>query len=166
MTAFISAAAIAGLFLSTQAHALSCAPHSVQHAFNSAHASADSYIIVVGTLIFAEDKLVKTDWDNQQQTPQLTRIPARISGKSLDHNGFSKPYNQTITLEIQCAGPWCPNASSGAEYLALINIDHKPASVTFGPCGGNLFGQPSAEQKRAVQHCLKKGACNIIGGGD
>lgn len=153
---------LAGVLLATPSYALSCAPFGVAQAFEQADASADRHVIAVGKLTFDERRLPKTDWDNQASTPALTKIPAKITGRSLGKNGFVERYDTALSLEVRCYGPWCAGAKSGATYMAFINIDTKPASVQVSPCGAGLISNPTEAHKREVQACLNDGKCQDL----
>ncbi len=105
------------LVLPVQALALSCMKPSVTRTFKEIHAAPETYIIVEGRLTLDASKLPETDLTNQSP-PELTRVPAILSGTSLSRAGFDAPFAREITLEVACFGPWCGGAQNGMEVLA------------------------------------------------
>lgn len=147
------------LAIAGPAKALSCMETTLEQQFNRAVDASERYAVVAGTLVFDSDKLPKTDWGNQASTPPETFIDARITGKALTTDGFTQSYRKSVTLVVQCAGPWCGGARSGTEYLAFINVDQNPPRIVVSACPGRIFADPSAEQKRSVVACFKAGRC-------
>lgn len=139
------------------AFALSCMPHDVAQVYREAADSETRYFVVLGELTFDKRKLPVTDWDNQMDTPPDTRIPARLTGTSLGSNGFQSAFDGQITLNVQCFGPWCSSAVSGARYLAFVNAETRELVVT--PCGGFGFANPSTEVIDTLLTCHRGGAC-------
>ena len=148
-------AALPFVVWSAAAQALSCLPHDVAATFNEANASENRFVVVIGQLDFAAELLPKTDLNNQQGTPEETRIPATLTGKTLARGEFSQDYGQSIVLNAQCFGPWCASAVPGQEVLAFVNIDRDPAEVTITPCGGNAFAKPTEEMRARVLACTR-----------
>lgn len=132
------------LWLPVPALALSCMPWDVQSAFDEAHASAEGYVVVSGDLVFDPALLPVTDWADQMSVPPRTDIPARLTGFSLDGQGFSQPFDAELTLVIACAGPWCASAEPGPS-LAFLKQTEGVWVLDQGPCGGFLFGRPDPE---------------------
>lgn len=147
------------LAIAGPAHALSCMETTIEQQFNRAVDASERYSVVAGTLTFDSGKLPQTDWDNQTNTPPKTFIDARITGKALTKEGFTQAYSKNVTLEVQCAGPWCGGARSGIEYLAFINVDQSPPRITASACPGHIFAEPSAAQKGSVVACFQAGRC-------
>ena len=146
--------------MSPAAFALSCMPHDVAQVYQEAAESETRYFVVLGELTFDKRKLPVTDWDNQADTPPDTRIPARLTGRSLEKGGFRKAFDGQITLNAQCFGPWRASAISGANYLAFVNADTHELVVT--PCGGFGFTNPSNEVIDTVLQCHRGGACEPV----
>lgn len=160
MSIKIFAAALIASALASPALALSCMPHGVVDSYKQAEAATASYVVVHGRLVFDEARLPKVDMNNQAATPPSTRIPALISGKSLSKQGFERRFQASITLDIQCAGPWCAGANSGIDYLAFLEVQADGSyALSLNPCGGNGFGEPSQDQLDRVTTCYAGGAC-------
>jgi len=142
------------------AAALSCMPHSVEAAFSQAQADDASFVVVQGTLTFNTRKLPKVDFNNQAATPEMTRIKARLKGKSLGLSGFKTPYNKPVTLAVACFGPWCASAERETSVLAFVELAPQGGVIATNPCGGYLFHNPTPQMIRSVAQCLKDGACS------
>ncbi|QIE45446.1 hypothetical protein G5B38_07885 [Pseudohalocynthiibacter aestuariivivens] len=142
-----------------EASALSCTPHDPATTFQRIHAAPEIYIGVVGTLVFDEERLPSTDWEHQETTPPETLLSARLTGHSLSIEGFETPFDQHITLKIQCAGPWCASAVSGEQYLGFLQSGDDGYSLTIGPCGGDAFSEPTGATLETVRQCFAGGAC-------
>jgi hypothetical protein len=143
------------------AAALSCTPHSVEAAFKQAQDDEARFVVVRGQLDFDAGKLPKVDYNNQDATPAMTRIKARIKGQSLSRTGFSTPFDKQVTLAIACFGPWCANPSSGGEVLAFIELHSDGDVIATNPCGGYLFGAPTQATLRSVQRCFVGRSCEL-----
>ena len=155
------------------AHALSCLPHDVARTYEQAAQSDDTYIVVHGILTFDKTHLPKTDWQNQHKTPPNTLIPARLEGKALTQDGFVARFDRSITLNVQCLGPWCANAKSGTHYLAFLRKTGGPSGtgetrqstsrsryrLDINACGGMGFAAPSAQTLETVVTCFRGGSC-------
>ncbi|AXI49032.1 hypothetical protein C1J03_21235 [Sulfitobacter sp. SK012] len=140
------------------AFALSCMPHSVEAAFQGAKISDAEYIVVRGTLRFDHKLLPKTDWEHQQDTPPMTRIPVTLQGLSLSRAGFDVPFDRKVTLEVACLGPWCASANNG-DVLAFVARGLSGYVLETNPCGGFLFGNPSPAMLKKVSACFQGKDC-------
>ncbi|WP_336096277.1 hypothetical protein [Roseovarius sp. CH_XMU1461] len=146
--------------LTGPALALSCLPHGVTDSYTQAAEAEASYVVVHGRLVFDESRLPKVDMTNQAATPASTRIPALISGKSLSKQGFERRFEAPISLDIECAGPWCAGAKSGIDYLAFLRVEPDGSyALALNPCGGQGFGEPSQEQLDQILACHSGGPC-------
>ena len=158
--AFSFVTLIALLLAPVTASALSCRPWRVADAADQAITSDAEYLPVVGWLTFDETLLPVTNWDRQQDTPPLTRIPATFRGLGWNGTEISTPIDREITLEVACAGPWCGGAVSGHRAVAFLKKDGAAYSLQMGPCGGMAFWDDVAENKAKVEACLRHGGCD------
>lgn len=142
-----------------QASALSCLPQSIEAAFTSADEAKAEYIIVRGALAFDTGALPEVDFSRQQETPPMTRIEAVLSGKSLTSAGFSVPFDQQVTLEVACYGPWCAKPLSGSDVLAFVEDGPDGFTVATNPCGGYLFDTPKPALIRKLEACFAGAEC-------
>ncbi len=145
--------------LPLQALALSCLPWQMEDAYADADASSKPFVIVSGTLFFSPDDLPQVDWDRQQDVPPETRIDARMVGTALFPGENAEPFNRPVTLVVECAGPWCPQLSADAEYLAFLEQSEAGYVLTVGACGGMAFGTPDADLLDRLRSCLAGGEC-------
>ena len=139
--------------------ALSCLPPDVARTYQQADEAEAAYVVVLGRLSFDESKLPVVDMARQQDTPPVTLIPARISGKALSRSGFVTEFDQEITLNARCFGPWCAGASSGTEYLAFLERTDGGYVLSLDPCGGFGFPQPQAEMVAQAVACFRGESC-------
>lgn len=147
------------LLLPLPAFALSCVPHSVAIAYDQAAKAEAAYLPVRGTLHFDRRLLPKTDWDNQQATPAITRIPATFKGAALRARGAPVPIETQLTLEVRCLGPWCAAPQPG-DSLGFLRETAKGYVLSTNACGGFLFGKPTKAQVKELQACLAGQRCD------
>jgi hypothetical protein len=154
---------LAGLALLTAmagpALALSCLPHDVARTHAEAEQAEETYVIVRGILVFDETALPVVDMARQHEAPPNTAIPARLTGQQLTQDGFTLPFDEPITLNARCFGPWCAGARSGIEYLGFLERTGEGYGLTVTPCGGFGFASPSRETLERVQGCVRGGPC-------
>lgn len=129
-----------------QAVALSCLPPDIARTYAEAKQSEKLYLVVRGKLSFNEARLPKTDWKNQQDTPENTAIRARLNGQSLGRSGFNTKFASNVTLNVRCFGPWCGGIASGTRVVAFVEKNDSGYSVEITPCGGLTFAEPSNGQ--------------------
>ncbi|MEX0370113.1 MAG: hypothetical protein AB3N09_05730 [Tateyamaria sp.] len=138
--------------------ALSCMPHGVPDAYLDAAGAEEGYVPVLGKLTFDASALPQVDWDNQQDVPGVTLIPARFEGEALTVRGVAQPFETDVVLEVQCFGPWCPRPDPGAMLGFLRKTSHSYVLHT-NACGGYLFGNPTQEQVGQMKDCLAGRRC-------
>ncbi|MEX3316403.1 hypothetical protein [Sulfitobacter sp. PS-8MA] len=156
MTRFITFALAA--FAPLPAAALSCLPHSVEATYQRADQAEESYVVVQGRLTFDASAL-PDNGTGTQSPPKLTRVPAQISGMALSKGGFDVPFEQPLTLEVACYGPWCGSVEEG-DVLAFVERTPQDGYVLeSNPCGGNLFTAPKPAMIDQVQSCFAGGPC-------
>ncbi|MGJ8615865.1 MAG: hypothetical protein ACSHWS_03430 [Sulfitobacter sp.] len=151
-------ALLLALAIPLPAFALSCLAPSVEATYERAHKSPDAYVVVHGRLVVNEHKMPKTG-SASQNPPEMTRIPATIRGQSLSKSGFHAPFEQNLTLEVACFGPWCGSVASGADVLAFIRRDTGGYALEINPCGGDVFVNPQPAKLKQVTRCFKRGRC-------
>ncbi|MEP2891570.1 hypothetical protein [Tateyamaria sp.] len=147
------------MLLPLPAFALSCVPHSVANAYIQAANAKEAYLPVHGTLDFDLNRLPQTDWENQQATPNKTLIPATFQGTALRARGKPVPVEINLTLEVRCAGPWCPSPKPG-DTLGFLRETAEGYVLSTNACGGFLFGQPTKAQVATMQNCLAGRHCD------
>ncbi len=155
-------AVLLALFIATMpvaAIALSCTPHSVEAAYQQAEADQAHFVIVRGILDFDAGELPIGGVENHSSTEPLTRVKARLSGSALSQKGFSSPFNNAVTLEVACYGPWCARPQAGQDVLAFVRLGAGDGVIATNPCGGYLFDTPVPAVIRAVKSCFAGKAC-------
>jgi len=159
VTRFTVSAALVLALSTGPAFALSCIQPDLARTYQQASAAKEVYIIVQGSLSFDEGRLPVVDYNNQENTPHNTYIPARLLGQSLTLNGFDAAFDQSITLNAKCFGPWCANPASGLPYLAFLERTEAGYMLVLDPCGGFGFPEPTEAVKAKAVICFQGGAC-------
>lgn len=136
--------------------ALSCAPWDGAQAYLAADASDRSYSVVVGTLQFEEAQLPRSDGRTRAQSG--IEIPARLTGKALRSNGFSKSVSWDLSLQIDCVASWCGQVRADEPYLLFVEVTQAGRVLQVRPCGEFIF--PDTPQvRREVLQCQRGNDC-------
>ena len=146
------------ILLPLEAQALSCLRPSVARSFLGYDKAEETYIVVQGRLTFDESLLPRNSY-GEVAPPQMTKVPAHLTGKSLNRSGFKVPFEQDLTLEVACFGPWCGGAKTGGEVLAFLRVDEGGYALDVNPCGGALFPEPRPDMLKTARTCLQGGRC-------
>ncbi|WP_052249381.1 hypothetical protein [Tateyamaria sp. ANG-S1] len=149
-------------FAPLPAFALSCMPYGVTDAYQEAAAAEEGYVPVLGTLEFDADLVPEMDLSGQTPTAAVTLIPATFKGDALTVRGVDPAFETEVVLEVQCAGPWCPQPKPG-EMLGFLRQTSHSYVLHTNACGGFLFGRPSAEQVAQLRDCLAGRDCVPLG---
>lgn len=155
-------AALLALFAG-QADALSCMRPDIARDYERAASAEEIYHAVTGVLDFDPATLPVVDYDNQQDTPPETDIPARLTGRTLTSSGFTAEFERDITLRVHCFGPWCASPQPGTPYLTFVESTRQGLVMHVDPCGGLSHPNPSAELEARVVAC-SKGDCPLDDG--
>lgn len=155
------AAACGAVLAATPAAALSCLPWGAADAYLAAAGSSSVYNVIAGELRFDETLLPRSHSENPEDMPELSRIPAQLSGKLLEGKHFSRRVSVPAVLEVECLGPWCAGLQSGADYLLFAEQRGGELVVSIGACGGYAFGD-SPEVRRTVLECHRGGSCEPL----
>jgi hypothetical protein len=139
--------------------ALSCMPHSLETSYVEAAEAEETYVVVQGRLTFDAQDLPEVDMQNQQDTPPMTMIDGRLEGMSMTRSGFDVPFEQDVTIALECYGPWCAQAQTGQDVLAFLRKDDDAYVIATNPCGGMLFTTPDAAMIDKVQACFAGETC-------
>lgn len=146
--------------LPLQAQALSCLAPTVERSFARFDAAPEVYIVVHGRLTFDESALPK-GMTVDKDPPAMTHVPATLLGTSLTQDGFSLPFEQDVTLEVSCLGPWCGSAQTGEDVLAFLRKDEEAYAIAVEPCGGGMFGTPKPDMLEAATACMRDRDCTV-----
>ena len=148
-----AALALLAALASTSAAALTCDYTSPDTAFDRAALSRSEYTLVLGQAQFDEKLLPH----NRAQPPDSTEIPARITGRALNANGFVSPFRRAITLDARCLGPDCGTLVAGETYLMFLERRDAGYTLTLDPCAEYVFARPNAETLNHIAACFQLG---------
>lgn len=112
-----------------------------------------------GTLVFDERALPVTPWDDQAATPQRTLIDGFLSGEQLGRNGFLRPFQDAVILDVSCYGPWCAGPLSDQIYVAFVELRGDARVIQTNPCGGFLF-PATQEIEEELLRCMRGDRCD------
>lgn len=146
------------MFAPLPALALSCVAPLVERTFHEAKEAAAEYLIVHGRLTLDQRKL-PSDGTTHSNPPKMTMVPATLNGLSLNKSGFHVPFDQNITLEVACFGPWCGSVANGADVLAFVRRDNGHYALGINPCGGHVFAPAKPAQLKQAKQCFTGGVC-------
>lgn len=149
----IALAALAG-----PVQALSCLPTDPAATFVAMTAESEGFILLQGSLDFDSSALpafIETD-----PTPAPAPIAATFTGTELTAAGPGEVTIIPATLQISCAGPWCGSASSGQEAVIFATGDSDAITIYAGPCGGQVFYDPTPAMIATLTTCLQGGTCS------
>ncbi len=146
--------------LPLKALALSCIAPTVERSYAQFASADETYLIVHGRVTF-DAKLLPKALTANSKPPELTLVPAQLVGKSLTKDGFNLPFEQSITLNVTCLGPWCGSIKDGEDLLAFVQKSDAGYALAVTPCGGSAFGSPKAAQIKKVVTCFRDGTCSI-----
>ncbi len=135
-------------------------PWTHLHAWADAQNSEKLYLILRGDLIFDERDLPQTNWDDQGATPAVSLIDAFFSGQQLGRNGFLRPLQTDVVLNVSCYGPWCASAVSGVTFIAFAEMVDGTLIIETNPCGGFLF-PATAEIEEDLTRCMRGERCAL-----
>lgn len=139
--------------------ALSCMPADIARSYQNAAASEKRYVVLLGTFDFNARNLPKTDWHNQQDTPENTLISVQFSGKSLSADGFTNTFQSPVTVNAQCYGPWCSSLQRNTQTLAFVEKTQDDYLLAINPCGGFAYQKPSQGHIDQVVACHQGRGC-------
>ncbi|WP_457649759.1 hypothetical protein [Profundibacter sp.] len=139
--------------------ALSCLRPTIEGSYLDHAKAKESYILVFGKL---------TDKRNEVSGPKIQggngarseNFTATLVGKQATRAGFDRPLKTTVAVNTTCAGPWCGTVNIDLQMITFLEITPYGHRLTEGPCGGNIFYNPTKAQEKSVLRCLRGGVCN------
>ena len=149
--------ALALILLAGPAQALSCLPVGPREGYDLAAKSDKSYVVVAGVAAFDSGLLPRNRYPTTENPPAHNEIPARIKGRSLDTNGFLNPFDEAVTLDALCLGPWCGEMAGGGDYLMFLERRDAGYTLTLDPCAEYVFARPNAETLNHIAACFQLG---------
>ena len=135
-----------------QAQALSCPAPDPVNTFNMANASDLPYIALAG-------RITVTGPVPSEMTGPLT-LPARLTGYGLAEEGFTAAFDEEISLNVTCAGPFCGFLPGTEPVLVFARVDEGAPVVDLAPCGEWVFPAPDAALTETLAACLRGEACS------
>jgi len=141
------------------AFSLSCMRPTIEGSFLDHAEAAEQYILVSGRL---------TNKRNVVRGPKIqggtgTRsenFTATFVGEQATRAGFDRPLKTTVAVSTTCAGPWCGAINIDMPMITFLEVTPYGHRLTEGPCGGNIFYNPSKDEEKHVLRCLRGGVCN------
>ena len=146
--------------LAGQAAALSCMRPDPIETFKRLAEVPEPYYILHGTISFDESLLPQGFDNNRISDPDP--IPAQFSGVAMGAEGFTIPYNQPASLQIQCFGPWCGGAVDGMEAVFYVPASDPPVTLLADPCGGMIFPDPEQDVLEMLESCMAGEPCESL----
>jgi hypothetical protein len=147
------------LILPVQAFALSCIAPSVELSYAKAASSEESYLIGKGKLIFYQS-LMPRSTVSVDRPVEITRIPARVTGKAFDGTGFDQAFGVEVEMVVRCIQTWCPVITRDKEHLVFLRETETNYQLAIDPCGGTAFPEPTPEMVDQVLTCFKDKSCS------
>jgi hypothetical protein len=151
-------ATCAALALATPLQALSCLPADPLATFTAMTDENEPFILLSGQLDFDPADLPAFIEDDP--TPDPAPIAATFTGAELTADGLGEPVTIPASLQITCAGPWCGSASAGQDAVIFASGDLQAVTIYAGPCGGQVFYDPTPQDITALTTCLQNGPCS------
>ncbi len=150
MKHILSAAAI--VLAAQPVFALSCMAPDVADSYQTAANSPDSYVVVHGYLSHHIKTVDHSTGD--VNNPREVSFQAQLSGNFLTAEGFNEAYALPVTVNLRCMVAWCGSLPKAGRVLAFVHqtsLGHQILDI--GPCGGELFADPTAAMLERVYAC-------------
>lgn len=145
----------------SQVSALSCMSPDPVRTFQNAAAASETYYVLYGTFDF-DAKLLPKDTIGIDTPVQPAPISAIFRGNGLSKTGFDLRFDQLVTIQPVCAGPWCGSTSPNVPALAFVRVDGDQLVVEAGPCGGQIFAKPTQAQLDSVSQCINGNCPSVL----
>lgn len=136
-----------------QASALSCISPDPVRAYENAAAASETYYVLYGTFDF-DAKVMPKSTRAAGATAEPAPVSAMFRGNGLSKTGFNLRFDQAVTLQSMCAGPWCGTATPHIPALAFVRVDGDQLVVEIGPCGGQVFENPTQSDLDTIVQCI------------
>lgn len=157
MTSFAYAAMIA--LIAGQASALSCMRPDPVSAYQQAADAQGVYYVLYGALDFDAIELPK-GVENNPRAP--APISAMFHGNGLSPEGFNLRFDQPVTVQPICAGPWCGQVAPHTAAIVFVQALDDHLLLEVGPCGGQVFEQPSQADLDAMVQCANGNCPSVV----
>jgi len=164
-------AAVAALFITDSAFALSCARTDVKQAMEQVKSSDDLYYVLAGSFqsapMMKKDKKAVVDKRNRFETAQPRMVEAWFDGRILSSTaaGDTDVTRFPIDVEVSCAGPWCGSAPvNGKEVIAFVKArPGLPMLLSAGPCPSKVFPiDAKMTEVKSLRACFDKNCAPTV----
>ena len=145
----VAIAALSG----TQAQALRCLHPDPARSFQAAMAAPETYVVLRGTVAEAETWIPPAK-DAATSYP----VPVWFIGHILTVDGFTQSLETPMTVQVNCAGPWCGSMLPEAEVIALAQVVDGANIIEAGPCETWVF-QSGPLIEEFLTSCIRGDAC-------
>ncbi|WP_158269979.1 hypothetical protein [Litoreibacter ponti] len=150
-------AALALSLGASQAAALSCLRPDPVAAFKTVAEADQTFFIVNGQFAFDTAGIP----DPFKGPPQEVAVDATFRGKLLTSEGFTEDVQAPVTINLDCAGPWCARMSPNTDYMAFVLRTDTGLIFNVDPCYSFAFPNPKADAIKAVEQCAAGGECEV-----
>lgn len=136
-----SVAVAATLLGAGPAPALSCMRTDFDIVLKRAHVSEDTYGVFYGSIDVDEASMPSRD---AKLSPFTTS--ARFKGQAVYAGGLGQPFEQKMTVEVQCSGPWCGDIRDGENQLFFARLEGDRMVFEANACGSWMLGETSSKE--------------------
>ncbi|KCV82645.1 hypothetical protein ATO10_06871 [Actibacterium atlanticum] len=142
----------------TQAQALSCVPADPVASYVKARDSEEVYVVVRGSLSGRPDLPAPDLSDN---APESSLYTSHFQGYRIATNGFTVLFETRVEVTELCFAVWCAHVPDQDDAVMFLRQTETPAgwALIEGPCGGNVFSNPSDEMIKDLTRCARGGPC-------
>ncbi|WP_456386122.1 hypothetical protein [Profundibacter sp.] len=146
-------------FLTTsQSFALSCMADSIEGSYISHRDAKERFILVMGRLTDKRNVVLGPEIEGGMDA-RSENFTATLVGHQASRAGFDRPIETTVAVSVECGGPWCGSVAVDTRMITFLEITPYGHELAVGPCGGNVFYNPTKDQNRRVLQCLRGGVC-------
>lgn len=150
-------ATLLGAALASPASALSCLRPSVAATFAQADAAEKEYVLAVGRISVLPEEAIPTPGGDPNERQGYT-VRARFDGELASPTGFDEAASFPLTVEVECAGPWCGGVPLAERMLVFVERRADENVLVEGPCPFWAL-QATPEVVAQAEACLRGEAC-------
>lgn len=141
----------------SQTFALSCMPNQIENAYLQHSQAKESYILVSGILTNKRNAILGPL--TQGVGARSENFTATFVGHQANRAGFDRPFKVSVAVSAECGGPWCGSVTVDTPMMTFLEITPYGHDLVVGPCGGNVFYNPTKDQIERALQCLRGGQC-------
>ena len=140
------------IFAAGPAFSLSCLKADAVTQYETARDSRDLYSLVIGTLQSDTPIAIpERDLSGAGTGPKFADTEVRASGRVLTAEGFTAPFDQTVTLRATCISAWCPNApETGREVFVALRHFEGELLLELSACPTNALPWTADDEARVL----------------